>query len=192
MALSSVVCSRLQPVRATRIYAYPRLYIYHQNQCDPKKCTGLKLARHGYAQLYHTFNRIPKGALILTPEARKTLSIEDLKTVERNGLGAIDCSWATADFLSRIEEKRGRSLPWLVAGNPVNYGISSKLTTLEAFSASLWLLGFREGAEQLLSLYKWGATFLTLNLHGLEKYAGSSSSMIEETQDALLKELLRG
>ncbi len=175
---------------ATKINTYPQLYIYHQNQCDPKKCTGLKLARHGFARLFRTFNRIPRAALILTPEAERVLSMEDLAVVRQYGLGAIDCSWTTSDFLSRIVEKRGRSLPWLVAGNPVNYALSSRLTTLEAFAASMWILGFRERAEQLLSLYKWGGTFVTLNLDALERYAGMGSKEIVVIQDTLLSERL--
>lgn len=173
-----------------KINTYPRLYIYHQNQCDPKKCTGLKLARFRYSLIYHTFNRIPKAALVLTPEAERMLSAEDLPRVMRYGLGAIDCSWATSDFLNRVEEKRGRALPWLLAGNPVNYGLSNKLTTLEAFAASMWILGFRDRAEQLLSLYKWGGTFVTLNLDALELYSGRDFKAIVEIQDDLLKERL--
>jgi rRNA small subunit aminocarboxypropyltransferase len=173
-----------------KISANPKLYIYHQNQCDPKKCTGLKLARHRYAQIYHTFNRIPKSTLILTPEGDRMFSAEDLPAVKRYGLGAVDCSWATPEFLNRVESRRGRALPWLLAGNPVNYGLAGKLTTLEAFAASMWILGLREWAEQLLSLYKWGGTFLTLNLDFLERYAGVDSTEMIEVQDNLLKERL--
>lgn len=126
----------------------------------------------------------------MTPEGERTLSIEDLESVRKYGLGAVDCSWAAADFLTHIEKKRGRSLPWLVAGNPVNYGLSSRLTTLEAFAAALWILTFKQRAEQLLSLYKWGSTFLTLNLDALEKYTGVTAKEIEGIQDDLLKERL--
>lgn len=118
------------------------------------------------------------------------LSVEDLQSVKQYGLGAVDCSWATSDFLNRIEERRARALPWLVAGNPVNYGLSYRLTTLEAFAASMWILGFRDRAEQLLSLYKWGGTFLTLNLDALERYVGKDSKEVVEIQDTLLKERL--
>lgn len=173
-----------------KISTYPKLYIYHQNQCDPKKCTGLKLARQRYAQIYHAFNRIPKATLILTPEGERMFSAEDLPAVRRYGLGAVDCSWATPEFLNRIEEKRGRSLPWLLAGNPVNYALPGKLTTLEAFAAAMWILGLKDRAGQLLSLYKWGATFLTLNLESLERYEGMHSKELVEIQDSLLKERL--
>lgn len=190
MALSLADSCESEEVEATKINTYPQLYIYHQNQCDPKKCTGLKLARHGFAQLFRTFNRIPRAAPILTPEGERVLSIEDLEVVSRQGLGAIDCSWATSDFLGRIEDKRARFLPWLVAGNPVNYALSSRLTTLEAFAASMWILGFRERAKQLLSLYKWGGTFLTLNLDALERYAGMNAKEMIAIQDTLLNERL--
>ncbi len=126
----------------------------------------------------------------MTPEGERILSAEDLQAVTRYGLGAVDCSWAAPEFLNRIEGKRGRSLPWLLAGNPVNYGLPDRLTTLEAFAASMWILGFRDRAEQLLSLYKWGGTFLTLNLDSLERYAGMDFEEIVEIQDNLLKERL--
>ena len=52
----------------------------------------------------------------------------------------------------------------------------------------MWILGFRERAEHLLSLYKWGGTFLTLNLDALEKYEGMNSKEIVAIQDSLLNE----
>ena len=138
--------------------------------------------------MYRSFNRIPKLAIILTPNTERRLSYEDLEAVTRHGIGAVDCSWATPEFLDKVDAKRGRTLPWLLAGNPVNYSTPGKLTTLEAFAAALWITDFTNEAKQLLGLYKWGATFLTLNLDALEKYAGQDESMIKESEHALLAE----
>ncbi len=170
----------------------PHLYIYHQNQCDPDKCTGLKVARFGYAVIRHKFSGIPKRALILTPEGEKTLSADDREVITRFGLGAVDCSWATPEFLGRIDAARARSLPWLVAGNPINFGLAWRLSTLEAFAAALWIIGFRQYAQRLLSLYKWGGTFLTLNLESLERYANASADGMQEVQDSVMRDRLLG
>jgi pre-rRNA-processing protein TSR3 len=42
---------------------------------------------------------------------------------------------------------------------------------VEALAASLIITGFRENAIRLLSLFKWGKTFLTLNDQPLQAYS---------------------
>jgi len=69
-----------------------------------------------------------------------------------------------------------RALPFLLAANPVNWGKPFKLSTLEAFSASLYILGEREQAERLLRLYTWGEQFYNLNREPLEEYASARTS----------------
>jgi pre-rRNA-processing protein TSR3 len=69
-----------------------------------------------------------------------------------------------------------RRLPILLAGNPTNYGIAGRLSTAEALAASLILIGFRQPAGVILSLFSWGETFLSLNQEPLEKYAAAKSS----------------
>jgi pre-rRNA-processing protein TSR3 len=71
-----------------------------------------------------------------------------------------------------------RRLPTLLAGNPTNYGIPDRLSTAEALAAALILTGFRQPAELILSLFKWGETFLTLNQDPLESYSAAKSSEI--------------
>ena len=67
-------------------------------------------------------------------------------------------------------------MPILIAGNPVNFGKPTKLTTVEALAAGLYIVGFEEQAEEMLSIFKWGHTFLELNDKRLECYAKSKDS----------------
>ena len=57
-------------------------------------------------------------------------------------------------LLCLYERNYPRALPFLVASNPVNYGKPFKLTSLEAFSAALFILGEVEYAKELLNIYK--------------------------------------
>jgi len=155
-----------------------KLFVYHLNDDDPKKCSAKKLHRLGYVKLEKKINRLPRNAVLLNPFAEKSLSKEDLKSAMNNGIVAVDCSWKNAEiFFSRLEKKFiSRSLPFVVAVNPVNYGKPFKLTTLEAFATALYILGKLEYAKALLNIYKWGPHFLELNKQPLEEYRKAESS----------------
>ena len=114
----------------------------------------------------------------MNPFAEKSLSKEDLKIAEKNGILAVDCSWKNAEKSFDFLDKRcnSRALPFIVAANPVNYGKPFKLTTLEAFATAVYILGDTEKAEGMLNLYKWGPSFLTLNKEPLEDYRNAKNS----------------
>jgi pre-rRNA-processing protein TSR3 len=81
-----------------------------------------------------------------------------------------------------------RCLPILIAGNPVNYGKLTKLTTAEAIAAALYIAGFKKEAEELLSIFTWGHTFFELNSVLLDNYSlAKDSGEIVEMQMRLLK-----
>jgi pre-rRNA-processing protein TSR3 len=60
----------------------------------------------------------------------------------------------------------------------VNYAKPDKLTSLEALAAALYITGFPAKAAQLLSIFKWGPHFVTLNAQPLDAY----SAAIDEAQ----------
>ena len=157
-----------------------RLYLYHAGQCDPKKCTGKKMVRFTLARLVEKVNAIPRGSILLDPMAEKALSPADNVI---KGLTVLDCSWEHVESVFPqllMLDLQHRALPFLVAGNPVNFGRPFKLTSVEAFAASLYILGYKEQAASILSKFNWGHTFLELNREPLEDY-----SMAKDSKDIL-------
>lgn len=69
-----------------------------------------------------------------------------------------------------------RALPYLVAANPVNFGRPMQLTTVEAIAAALVIFGEKKRAEDVLSKFNWGHTFLELNEEPLRRYAACADS----------------
>lgn len=136
-------------------------------QDDPKKCTAAKMVKFGIAQ---NIKKIGSKGLVLDPFSEKTLLPKD-KSIVRTVIG-IDCSWNLVDqAFSKKFAGIKRKLPPLLAGNPVNYSKLNKLTTAEALAASLFILGSKEQALELLDKFKWGHTFYELNRNLLEEYS---------------------
>ena len=154
-----------------------QLHVVHFKQCDPKKCTGLKLARFDKIKIHRTMKTSPRKAIMLNPFSEIALSPEDSKFAKKWGIVALDCSWSHAKkiFKHQINGK-SRCLPYLVAGNPVNYGSIGKLSTVEALSGALHILGYLSQSRRLLNLFKWGHTFLEMNKELLEVYQKANDS----------------
>jgi len=151
-----------------------RLFALHLGQCDPKRCTSKKLARFGMIALHARVRQLPRGGVVLTPEAETALSRDDLPAAEANGLGVIDTSWKHPRF-PEIPHQRARALPYLLAANPVNYGKPFTLSSVEALAAALVMLGHADQARRTLSKFAWGVQFLTLNAEPLAEYAKARS-----------------
>jgi len=160
-----------------------KLVIYHANEDDPKKCTAKKLQRFGFAKIVTKINMTPRNAILLNPFSEKSISKEDLEVAKKFGMLAIDCSWKKVEdsFKKLCKKNTSRSLPFLVAVNPVNYGKPFEFTTLEAFAAALYILGKIDQAEKILKIYNWAPQFLELNKEPLEDYkkAENSKEIIE-------------
>ena len=144
-----------------------KLQILMFYQDDPKKCTAAKMVKFGLAQ---NIKKISSKGLVLDPFSEQTLLPKD-KSVIHSIIG-IDCSWNLVDqTFSKTFVGIKRKLPPLLAGNPVNYSKLNKLTTVEALSASLFILGSKDQALELLDKFKWGHTFYELNQNLLEEYS---------------------
>jgi len=154
-----------------------RIVVYHAEQDDPKKCTTLKLKRFGMARVVRRVKWLPQGAVVLNPFSAKAFSPADRPIILRKGLAAIDCSWIHASQVFELNTHgASRALPYLIAANPVNYGTPTKLSTVEALAAALYIAGFSEEAERLLSKFKWGPEFIRLNQKFLDAYAEAKDS----------------
>ena len=154
-----------------------RLHVLRFNQDDPKKCTAAKMVKFKIAS---DIRKTSKNDLVLDPFSENTLLPKD-KSIIRSIVG-IDCSWNLADrAFSKPFTGIKRKLPPLFAGNPVNYSKLGKLTTAEALAASLFILGFKEDALELLNKFKWGHTFYELNQNLLEEYSKLETNRDLET-----------
>jgi pre-rRNA-processing protein TSR3 len=145
-------------------------------QCDAKRCTGRRLERMGL--LKSLTLSTPFRGVVLSPNGTRTVSAEDREVVQKLGIAAIDCSWKMIETVPFHKMKMGpeRLLPFLIAANPVNYGRPLKLTCVEAMAATMYIVGMKEEAADLLSHFKWGKAFIDINEILLDKYAACKNS----------------
>lgn len=154
-----------------------RLVIFNAGQCDPKKCTGVRLGRMKRAAIIRDIRQVPVQAVVLNPTSKVAFSPADGHIVERKGLVALDCSWNQAEEIFR-ETELGvqRALPYLLAANPVNTYKPIRLSTAEALAAALYIAGLRKSAQDIMSVFKWGPAFLVLNHDWLDAYSECKTS----------------
>lgn len=137
----------------------------------------MKLKRQGFARIVKQTRFLPKRAIVLNPFAEIAFSPADRERVAEAGLVALDCSWEHAEkVLSHHVRGTSRCLPVLIAGNPTNFAKATKLSTAEALAAALYVAGFKEEAQKMLSIFTWGHTFFELNAMLLDDYAAAKDS----------------
>lgn len=149
------------------------LYLYYTYQCNPKKCTGKKLERFDLVNLYTNINKTPKNAILLDPSSPVVISKKDNKYTK---IIVLDCTWKhTENFFKEFSNLnlKKRSLPCLIAANPINFGRQFKLTSVEAFAAALYILNQKEQSKLILSKFNWGLNFLKLNEDPLIDYSNA-------------------
>lgn len=148
-----------------------RVAMWDVGQCDPKRCTGRKLARFDMIETLRLGARF--NGIILSPMGTKCVSLEDRDLIEQHGLAVIDCSWAKLDEtpFSKMKGSNPRLLPFFLASNNVNYGKPCQLSCAEALAAALLIAGYPKESRHLLSKFKWGEGFFEINKEIIDVYA---------------------
>ena len=164
-----------------KVEAKVNLMITNANQCDKSKCTGWRLIRMKKGRLVKSPYQTPRKSILLSPFTEYSLSPSDKSLILKYGLVVADVSWNELELdkkhlMSFFKRGIPRALPYLVAANPVNYGKPTKLSTVEAAIAALYITGFKEQAHEIANVLKWGPNFITLNLELLDAYSECKDS----------------
>ncbi len=148
------------------------LLVYRMREDSPRASTGVKLCKLGLARRVYSLKAVPPRSIVLDPTAETVLSPADRERA--SAIIAIDRSWKrfiSEGRMPRLPSKvLRRRLPFLVAGNPINYTVAYKLSTAEAMATALYILGCTDRALSVLNSFKWGQEFLRLNKERLELY----------------------
>ncbi len=168
-----------------------RVYALMHHEDDPRKCSAARLVREGEMRKAKDRRSIPGGAVVLNPEAEQALSRADLASVTRFGLLVVDCSWNRLESFPRLRGGlRHRSLPLLLAANPVNFGKAQRLSSAEAVAAAVYILGNDVQARRMMRHFRWGETFFDLNGGLLDEYrAAKDSAEVVRIQNEALRSL---
>lgn len=144
--------------------------------CDPRRCSGKKLARHGLIKELRVGQKF--RGIVLTPHATQVLSPADAPVLREYGVAVVECSWARLDEIpfGKIKSPHERLLPRLMATNPVNYGKPFKLNCVEALAAAFYICHARPLGDQLLAKFAWGENFPKINREYLARYRACHSS----------------
>ena len=152
------------------------LAMWEFGQNDPKRDSGSKMVRFGFARKLRIGQSFP--GIVLSSEATETLSPADAEIIEKYGIAGINCSWnrlTEIPFNMMGRSQNQRKLPLLVAANTVNYGKPFKMNTAEALAGSLYIAGFKEEAMVIMDPFSFGKEFLKLNHELLEAYSACSN-----------------
>ncbi len=157
------------------------LHVIHLDQDDPKKCTSRRMQRFGHCRIHTDIRRSPKRGILLDPLAGLLLGPDDRSNIERGGaLVGLDCSWKQIDesieYLNKRTRLNGRTLPVVLAANPVSWGKPGRLSNAEAFAVSLVLLGRWEQAHRIMQPFNYSDQFFQLNEQPLEAYSNATTN----------------
>jgi pre-rRNA-processing protein TSR3 len=158
--------------------------------CDPKRCSGKKMMKLGLMRELHVGQK--HSGVIISPNAKQTISPADREIMEQFGAAVVECSWARIKEVpwAKIGGKCERLLPYLVAANSVNYGKPWRLNCVEALGAAFYICGHPEWAEEVLSRFSYGPTFLEINSSILRRYAACTDEAdMKKTEEAWMARL---
>ncbi|KAK6582523.1 hypothetical protein PZA11_004931 [Diplocarpon coronariae] len=158
--------------------------------CDPKRCSGKKLMRQGLMRELHVGQK--HSGVIISPNAKQTISPADRELMDQYGAAVVECSWARIAEVPwpKIGGKCERLLPYLVAANSVNYGKPWRLNCVEALAASFFICGHPDWAEQILAPFTYGEAFLEINSSILKRYAAcKDEAEIKKAQELWMARL---
>jgi pre-rRNA-processing protein TSR3 len=164
-----------------------KLRMWDFQQCDPKRCSGARLAKRGI------FDKMPLKSpfrgIVLDPEAKIAVSPADTEILLTGGVSLIDCSWARLQEIPFKQMTSGhhRLLPFMVAANTVNYGRPFKLNCAEAAAATLYICGKSQAAKAVMDEFSYGEEFLSINRQVLDMYANctDSADVVQKQNDWL-------
>ncbi|EGG00686.1 uncharacterized protein MELLADRAFT_39545 [Melampsora larici-populina 98AG31] len=160
------------------------------DHCDPRKCTGKKLSRLGMITELRVGQRF--RGIVLSPEGTTPVSPIDRELIDQSGIAVVECSWARLSEIpfNKIRSTGDRTLPYLIAANPINYGKPFKLTCVEAIAGSLAIVGFQAEGERLLAKFGWGDGFWALNKGLIAKYRDCKDGVeVKSAQEDILKQI---
>ncbi|KAL5529002.1 hypothetical protein ACEPAG_4976 [Sanghuangporus baumii] len=160
------------------------------DHCDPRRCSGKKLARLGLIKDLKIGTKF--RGIVLSPKGTQVVSPADRDLVQTSGVAVVECSWARLDDIPwrKISSPHERLLPYLLATNQTNYGKPWRLNCVEALAAAFYITGFDSYAEQLLAPFGWAASFYDVNKPYIERYRTcKSASEVSEMQEIIMREL---
>lgn len=138
-------------------------------QDDPKRSTMKKLERQGLARKVD--HRKCRDSMMLTPYAERFLLKDDARIYRRKGLCIIEGSWNRIESVKDLRSHDERLLPVLIPANPVNYGKPGILSSAESAASAFYIMGLVDEAEEIMSKFSWGTTFLEINGNLLKDYS---------------------
>lgn len=157
------------------------LHVIHLDQDDPRKCTSRKLARRGLCFLHSDIRNAPKRGILLDPLSGKLIGPDDEISINRgSSIVGLDCSWKeiepSVDLLHKNTNLDCRTLPIVLASNPISWGKPGRLSNVEAFAVCLTIFNRWEQARRILKPFKFRDEFFRLNELPLEAYSNAKSN----------------
>ncbi|CAL5971378.1 O-sialoglycoprotein_endopeptidase [Hexamita inflata] len=170
-----------------------KLVMYDFKQCDPKRCSGQRLAARGLIKTI--LKSQPFTGVLLSSEGTSYFSVADVPQINQSGLGVVDCSWNEilrhdSVPIKQLKCKTHRLLPFLIAANAVNYGKPMHLNCAEAVIAGLYIMGAVDQALELAEVISYGGQFIKLNQEYLDLYKEcADSAEIVKVQEGIIARL---